>query len=137
MSSIETFAMRLAPLVLAVVPSFGCAAEVYGAATITWTIEGSSEPALCATRGVETVRIEVAHDDGTFEADDRLPCRASSARYVLRQGWYVVTLTFLDAAGAPRAGPRRTGSFHVTAGRDTFVTIDTVIAETPGGGGGI
>lgn len=121
--------MRLVPLVLAVVPILGCAAaEVYGSATIKWTIDGSADPALCTTRDVETVRIEVAHDDGTFEADDRFPCRASSTRYVLRQGSYLVTLTLLDASGAPRAGPRRTGSFRVTAGGDTLVFIDTVVA---------
>lgn len=125
--------MRVLPLVLAA-STLGCTVDVYdrhdvvyGSATIGWTIGGSPEPAACTAKGVSTVRVVVEHDDGTLVSDDRMSCRATSARYVLRRGYYAATLTVLDAAGAPLADPRRTGTFHVSAGDDTFLTIDLVV----------
>lgn len=131
--------MRLAPLPLFVLLAGACTGEVYerndpvyGSATIAWSISGSTDPAACPTHGVSSVRVVVEHDDGTLVSDDRIACRASSARYVLRHGSYEATLTLLDASGVALAEPRRSGTIFVAAGRDTFVMVDIIVPSTSG-----
>lgn len=127
------------PLALAAV--CGCVLDVrdrrdvvYGSATVTWAIGGSPEPGACASYGIDGVRAVLEHDDGTLVADDRVPCRASSVRWVLRRGWYAATVTLLDGAGAALSAPRRSIDFYVAPERDTLVVVDFVPPVGSGGG---
>lgn len=66
-----------------------------------WTIEGSTDPALCARYGADLMRVVVLDEGDNIQATEFAPCDAFVMRPPLVAGNYTGNATFLTAAGGP------------------------------------
>jgi len=95
-----------------------------GVVTMTWTLDGSSDPGRCADTGTELVHVVVRDASESVAVDSFVPCERFGERYLLHRGWYMGTLTPVDARLAATAASRDTYWFFVGVSTDTRVFVD-------------
>lgn len=95
-----------------------------GVVTLTWTLDGSSDPARCEATGTELVHVLLRDASDSVAVDSFVPCERFGERYLLHRGWYTGTLTPVDARLAATAASRDTVWFFVGVSTDARVFVD-------------
>lgn len=72
-----------------------------GVLTVTWSIDGTADPAQCSVRGVSAVDIVVETPARAVAAELVEPCEASLAQAALPPGAYYADITLLDRSDSP------------------------------------
>lgn len=91
------------------VPASGCAVEsdqpetvvVTGSSTltVTWTVDGTSDPGACDAEGADTIDVVVESASGALMSEVVDDCRAGITHVSLPPGDYRADAALLDSAG--------------------------------------
>lgn len=84
-----------------------------GSATITWTLQGQSNPLVCSRFGASDVEIRVTDAAGKVASDLTSPCPSFRAAVSLPAGQFVAELILLDDTGRPVSDVTRTKAFRI------------------------
>ena len=84
-----------------------------GSATITWTLQGRTDPMVCSQFGASEVEIRVVDATGKVASDLTSPCPSFRAAVSLGAGEYVADLMLLDDTGRPVSDVARTKTFRI------------------------
>jgi len=96
-------------VVLGLLPVSGCSVEsdqpetvvVRGSSTltVTWTVDGTSDPAMCTIEGADTIDVVVESPSGALVSEVLDDCQAAITHVSLPPGDYLADAALLDAAG--------------------------------------
>jgi hypothetical protein len=124
----------LLPLALACLPLTGCFVESdpepvyvsrgYGLLTVTWTVDGTDDPAICAFEGADAIDIFVERSRGGMEAYVTDICESFATSIELRPGSYYADAMLMDRGGSPITTAVDLGYFEIYGGDELIVDAD-------------
>src|SRR5689334_5518817 len=82
-----------------------------GVLTVTWTLDGTSDPAECAFQGADAIDVVVQTSNGTVVAEVTEDCEAAVTSVSLPPGTYYADAVLLDGAGRTMTTPADLGRF--------------------------
>jgi hypothetical protein len=102
--------------------------HAYGIATFGWTIDGRSDPSLCASANAASVHVvlRTADENPEVAGEDFATCTDLTVRYFKRIGVYEADLTLTDARRAPVSVTRGTGVFYLDQAGEVHLVVDLV-----------
>jgi hypothetical protein len=95
-----------------------------GTLMVTYTIEGSTNPAICVEREVTHAELVVYSTKGSFVTDERADCADFQVSTRLFPGRYNVELTLLDNVERVRSAPESLFELALEPDSGLVVTID-------------
>jgi hypothetical protein len=122
------------PLVLACLPLTGCIVEDdpdpvivtrgHGLLTVTWTVDGTDDPGICAFEGADAIDILIERSRGGMEAHVTDACASFVTSVELRPGSYFADALLTDRAGSPLTTAVDLGHFDIYGGDELVVDAD-------------
>jgi hypothetical protein len=122
------------PLILAFMPLTGCFVEsepdpVFvsrgsGLLTVTWTVDGTDDPAICGFEGADTIDIVVERASGGTAAHVSEFCEVFVTSVELRPGGYFADAVLVDFGGHPITTAVDLGYFDIYGGDELVIDAD-------------
>jgi hypothetical protein len=124
----------LLPLIVASLSLTGCIIDDdpdpvivtrgYGLLTVTWTVDGTDDPAICAFEGADAIDIFVERSSGGMAAHVTDVCEAFITSVELRPGSYFADALLTDPVGSPITTAVDLGYFDIYGGDELVIDAD-------------
>jgi hypothetical protein len=124
----------LFPLVFAALPLTGCiiaedsdpvvVTPGHGILTVTWTVDGTDDPAICSFEGADAIDVAVERASGGPAARVTDACEAFITSIELSPGSYVADAILLDGVGRPITTAVDLGYFDIYGGDELVLDVD-------------
>jgi hypothetical protein len=95
-----------------------------GVLTVTWTVDGTSNPSECAFQGADSIDIIVTTPSGAQMTEVSDACEAAATSIDLPPGTYDADAVLLDAAGHTITTAVDLGRFTIYADDELVVDAD-------------
>ncbi len=95
-----------------------------GLLTVTWTVDGTTDPSECAFQGADAIDVVVQATDGTIVAQVTDDCEEAVTRVSLTPGTYYADAVLLDGAGRTITTPADLGRFDIYGGDELILDAD-------------
>lgn len=95
-----------------------------GLLTVTWTVDGTDDPAVCAFEGVDTVDILVERSNGGMAAHVSDLCESFVTSVELVPGSYFADALLMDGGGFPMTTAADLGYFDIYGGEELVIDVD-------------
>jgi hypothetical protein len=124
----------LLPLIFASLPLTGCIIDDdpdpvivtpgSGLLTVTWTVDGTDDPAICAFEGADAIDLYVERSSGATAARVSDACEAFVTSVELRPGTYAADAVLTDSTGRPITTAVDLGYFDIYGGDELIIDTD-------------
>ena len=95
-----------------------------GMLTVTWTVDGTSDPAECAFQGADAIDLVVQTSSGSVVAEVTDDCEAAATSVALPPGTYYADAVLLDSAGRAITTPADLGRFTIYGDDELIIDAD-------------
>jgi len=95
-----------------------------GLLTVTWTLDGTSDPAECAFQGADAIDVVVQTSSGTVVAEVTEDCEAAVTSVSLPPGTYYADAVLLNRAGRAVTTPADLGRFTLYGDDELIIDAD-------------
>ena len=122
------------PLVFAALPLTGCFVESdpdpvivsrgNGLLTVTWTVDGTDDPAICGFEGADSIDIFVERSNGGMAAHVSDLCEAFVTSVELRPGSYFADAILMDPGGHPITTAVDLGYFDIYGSDELIIDVN-------------
>ena len=121
--------LAAAALLTASIAASGCAEDPIvipeiGFLTVTWTIDGAADPALCQDYGVAFFYLEIYDEEGFWVADRSVPCDNFTLGMRLYEDGYVAEASLIDPDGLMLSDAEVIRTFAVEGGEEETLRVD-------------
>jgi hypothetical protein len=95
-----------------------------GLLTVTWTVDGTDDPAVCAFEGADAIDLSIERSNGGTEARVTDACEAFITSVELRPGGYFADALLTDGTGRPITTAVDLGYFDIYGGDELVIDAD-------------
>ncbi len=95
-----------------------------GLLTVTWTVDGTDDPAICGFEGADTIDVFVERSSGGMQASVVDDCEAFVTSVELPRGRYFADALLMDRGGHPITTAVDLGYFEIFGSDELVIDAD-------------